>query len=104
MPENMETKTEIVKKDREAFSSTNTLTSGWPLYLGEAAYGVFSKLGEPETVLQRNGLPLLRKNRICALSYVMIHNPNMLKTKEQHGAGTWREQKARGARDAEIGI
>lgn len=44
-------------------------------------------LGKLETVLKGRGLPfpLPRKNRICDLSCLNIHNPNMLKTKEQHG-------------------
>lgn len=59
---------------------------------------------KPVTALKGSGLSLSRKNSTCDLSYIMIHSPNMLKTKEQNEAGTWVEKEARGAEEPEIGI
>lgn len=63
-------------------------------------------LGKPETVLKGRGMPfpLPRKNRVCDLSCLNIHNPNMLKTKEPHGGKDLGRAGAKGAGEAEIGI
>ena len=82
MPGYMEIKTEMVNAGLEALSATNNSSSCWPLMLlqlGETACGLFSK---PETALKGSGWPLPKKNRIYDLIYLMIHNSNILKTKD----------------------